>query len=101
LVLFFRKEQSSYVNSFMRRPAAFTLKPPLPHSAAGDCIIPRKVFIMDNNTKPIEVLTEEQAAQVAGGLIIIVPNPVLGTGCRTCTSGVQPMFRNEAASLAK
>ncbi len=56
---------------------------------------------MDNNTKPIEVLTEEQAAQVAGGLIIIVPNPVLGTGCRTCTSGVQPMFRNEAASLAK
>jgi hypothetical protein len=55
-----------------------------------------------NTTKTIEVLTEEQTAQVAGGLVIITaPNPVLGGGCRTCTSGLQPLFQTEAASFAK
>ncbi len=57
---------------------------------------------MDTNTsaKPIEVLTEEQAAQVAGGLVL-APSPVLGGGCRACTSGVLLLFQAEAASFAK
>jgi len=54
----------------------------------------------NTTTKTIEVLTEEQAAQVAGGLVTGL-NPVLGGGCRSCTSGVQPLFQTEAASFAK
>jgi hypothetical protein len=45
------------------------------------------------------VLTDEQTALVAGGLVI--GNPILGGGCRTCTSGLPILFQTEAANFAK
>jgi hypothetical protein len=55
----------------------------------------------DDTTKPaMNVLTEEQAAQVAGGLVI-GPNPILGGGCLGCHSGLPILFQVEAANAAK
>jgi hypothetical protein len=48
----------------------------------------------------LTVLTAEQTAQVAGGLLYS-PAPPIGTVCRTCTSGTPIQFQAEIASLAK
>jgi hypothetical protein len=49
----------------------------------------------------IAVLTDEQTAQVAGGLVISPVSPVGGGFCRTCTSGNPILFQTEIANLAK
>jgi hypothetical protein len=48
----------------------------------------------------LTVLTEEQTAQVAGGLLTLPVSPV-GFVCRTCTSGTPIQFLTEIANLAK
>ncbi len=54
---------------------------------------------MEKTHHELTVLTEEQTALVAGGLVI--SNPILGNGCRTCTSGLPILFQTEAANAAK
>jgi hypothetical protein len=50
-----------------------------------------------NSNEDLTVLTAEQAAQVAGGLVY---SPI-GEFCVTCTSGRFFDFKNEAALAAK
>jgi hypothetical protein len=103
---FLAQHQSStlHVNWFMRPSRAAQVNPSAPHRSAnpGDGNAHAKGITMKNVKieNDIAVLTEEQTAQVAGGLVISPVSPV-GVFCRTCTSGNPILFLTEVANLAK